>query len=130
MLQQTKEYASFLDELKNYKNLALQLPSRVSFPLFEVGLRIVNKEILNRIENFIFTVLSSFEEALRVNTQELCTNYEGILEKIGKTLNTAEEVVAMDSYKNRLLMDMATMQRKLGFNRKCVYFLLTQNCHE
>ena len=120
-----KEYAAFLDELKNFKNLALQLPYRVSFPLFEVGLRIVNKEILNRIENFIFTVLSSFEEALRVNTAELCSNYEVILERIGKTLTTAEEVVAMDNYKNRLLMDMATLQRKLAFNRKCVYFMLT-----
>ena len=72
VLSQTTEYAQFLGELKNYKNLAYQLPGRVSFPLFEVGLRIANKEIINRIENFIFIVLSSFEEALRVNTYELC----------------------------------------------------------
>jgi len=36
----------------------------------------------------------------------------------------------MENYKARLLMDMATLQRKLTFNRKCVYFLLTHNCHD
>ena len=47
----------------------------MAFPLFDVGLRIVNKEILNRIDNFIFTILSSYEEALRENTQDLCQQY-------------------------------------------------------
>jgi len=130
VLSQNVEYAAFLAELRNYKNLALQLPKRVAFPLFDVGLRIANKEIINRIDNFIFTILSSYEEALRENTQELCTQYEQIYEKIAKNVETAEEVVAMENYKSRLLMDMATLQRKLTFNRKCVYFLLTHNCHD
>lgn len=68
VLEQTADYAGFLAELKRYKALVLQLPEKISFPMFEVGLRIVNHELLRRIDQFIFTILSSFEDALADNS--------------------------------------------------------------
>lgn len=66
------EYANFIGEIKNFRSLAYQLPSRVSFPMFEVGLRIVNREIIERLSLFAYAILSSFEEALHENTREIC----------------------------------------------------------
>ena len=48
--------------------------------MFEVGLNIVNSEIKIRIEKFIFTVLTRFEEDLMDNTKDICGNYEEIQE--------------------------------------------------
>lgn len=72
----------------------------------------------------------SFESALENDTKDLCEQFEKIYEKLQKKLETAEAVVAMDQFKNRLLQDMAQIQRRLDFNKKSVFFLLTQNCHE
>jgi len=74
------KFAAFLAELRQYRYLALQLPQRVCFPMFEVGLNIVNSEIKIRIEKFIFTVLTRFEEDLMDNTKDICGNYEEIQE--------------------------------------------------
>ena len=36
----------------------------------------------------------------------------------------------METYKGSLLIKMNELQRKLDFNRKSLYFLVTQNCHD
>lgn len=130
VLGQMNEYASFIGEIRNYRNLAMQLPSRVAFPLFEVGLRIVNKELIERLDLFAFTILSSFEEALHANSLNLCKQYERWYEKLSTEVTTAEEVLQMETDKSRILIEMDKMQRELAFNNKCVFFLVTQNYHE
>ena len=126
-LERMKEFANILHELRVYRAMARQLPARIAFPLFEVGCSIVKEEIADRIKKFMIAILKCFEADLTEKTALLCDEFRGIAERLDKHLETAEEVVEMDNYKNNLLLDMAKLQRKLAFNRQCTFFLACQN---
>lgn len=103
------QYADFLSNLRRYRGMARQLPTRIAFPLFEVGCSIVKEEIQDRIKKFMIQVLKSFENDLSTKTAKLCEEFRQISEQLDKHLTTAQEVVEMDNYKNNLLLDMSKL---------------------
>jgi hypothetical protein len=129
-LERMKEFADFLHELRVNRAMVRQLPIRIAFPLFEVGCSIVKEELADRIKKFMIALLQCFQDDLTEKTAALCEEFRTIADYLDKTLETAEDVVEMDNYKNNLLLDMAKLQRKLAFNRTCTFFLACQNEYE
>lgn len=125
-----QEFANFLHELRIYRAMVRQLPARIAFPLFEVGCSIVKEELADRIKKFMISILKCFQDDLTEKTAGLCEEFRSIAEHLNKNLETAEDVIEMDNYKNNLLLDMAKLQRKLTFNRNCTFFLACQNEYE
>ena len=58
-------------------------------------------------------ILEKFESDLKVRAKEICKAFEAISEKYRERLTSAEEVVAMETYKNNLQLDMSQLQRNL-----------------
>ena len=96
------QYSEFLNELRRYRNLARELPERVAFPLFEVGTSIVKEEIQTRIDRYIVKILQKFEYDLSTRSENICGNFQEIADHYNKRLETAEDVVEIENYKNNL----------------------------
>lgn len=101
-----EQYSEFLNELRRYRNLARELPERVGFPLFEVGTAIVKEEIQSRIDKYIIKILWKFESDLKSRAQQICERFSEIACNYDKKLETAEDVIEIESYKNNLQLDM------------------------
>lgn len=54
-------FKTYLDEVRHYRCLVSQLPEKVAFPLFEVGLLQIKTELKNRVESLLYTLLSTLE---------------------------------------------------------------------
>lgn len=121
-----QDYSTFLNELRRYRALARELPERVAFPLFEIGTSLVKEEIQSRIDKYIISILWRFELDLKTRAKSICENFDEIAKFYDKTLETAEDVVEMDTYKNNLQLDMSLLQRNLATTRKCLFFLICQ----
>ena len=92
--------------------MARQLPVRIAFPLFEVGVSIVKDEIADRIKKFMVAILKCFEADLTDKTAALCEEFRSIAEYLDKNLENAEDVVEMDNYKNNLLHQILPYNHK------------------
>lgn len=57
---------------------------------------------------------------------QICENFEEIAKFYDKILESAEDVVEMETYKNNLQLDMSLLQRNLAETRKCLFFLICQ----
>ena len=55
---------------------------------------------------------------------QICENFEEIAKFYDKILESAEDVVEMETYKNNLQLDMSLLQRNLAETRKCLFFLI------
>ena len=88
-LERMTQYAEFLNTLRRYRGMARQLPTRIAFPLFEVGCSIVKEEIQDRIKKFMIEVLKSFEADLSDKTAKLCEEFQEISDELDKNLKTA-----------------------------------------
>ena len=55
-------FKSLLDECRLYRCLISQLPEKVHFPMFEVGLLQVKTELKERVEQMIYGLLSKLEQ--------------------------------------------------------------------
>lgn len=64
-----EQYSEFLNELRRYRKMAMELPERISFPLFEVGTSLVKEEIQSRIDKYMISILWKFECDLKVRAQ-------------------------------------------------------------
>jgi hypothetical protein len=62
--QKIDEFEKFVKEIHYYRTLVLQLPERAAFPLFEIGLFQVKKELMQRVESILHDLLSAFERDL------------------------------------------------------------------
>ena len=71
--------------------------------------RIVKEEIQQRIDNYIISTLWKFEQDLMVRAQSICQNFEEIAGNYDKVLETAEDVVEMETYKSNLQLDMTVL---------------------
>lgn len=69
------EYSRFLGELRRYRSMAWELPERVSFPMFEVGVALVKDEIQSRIEKYMVSILWKFENDLKVRSMGICETF-------------------------------------------------------
>lgn len=125
-LELMNEYSTFLNELRTFRAIARELPERVAFPLFEVGTALVKEEIQNRINKYIIAILRKFENDLKDQAKSIGENFQEIAVYYDKSLETAEDVVEMETYKNNLQLDMSILQRKLSSTRKCLFFLICQ----
>jgi len=96
------EYSNFLNELRRYRALARELPERVAFPLFEIGTGLVKEEIQSRIDKYIISILWKFECDLKTRAMQICENFDDIAKFYDKNLESAEDVVEMETYKNNL----------------------------
>ena len=96
------DYSAFLNELRKYRALARELPERIAFPLFEIGTAHVKVEIQRRIDKYIESILWKFECDLKVRAMKICENYQEIASFYNKALETAEDVVEMENYRNNL----------------------------
>ena len=54
------KFKSLLDECRLYRCLISQLPEKVHFPMFEIGLLQVKTEL--KVEQMIFSLLSKLEQ--------------------------------------------------------------------
>ena len=54
-------FRAFIEEVHLYRCLVSQLPEKVSFPMFEVGLLQVKTELKSRVESLLYLLLSKFE---------------------------------------------------------------------
>lgn len=77
-LSRLSDFAVFLNELRTYRALSLEIPERVAFPLFEVGTTIVKQEIQTRIDKFIYSVLWRFECDLKERSRGICGQFTEI----------------------------------------------------
>ena len=125
-LELMNEYSTFLNELRTFRAIARELPEPVAFPLFEVGTALVKEEIQNRINKYIIAILRKFENDLKDQAKSIGENFQEIAVYYDKSLETAEDVVEMETYKNNLQLDMSILQRKLSSTRKCLFFLICQ----
>ena len=112
-LELMDQYSDFLNELRRYRKMAMDLPERVCFPLFEIGTALVKEEIQQRIDNYIVNTLWKFEQDLKVRAQSICGSFEEIAGNYDKNLESAEDVVEMETYKSNLQLDMTVLQRNL-----------------
>jgi len=103
------EYSEFLNELRRYRAMARELPERVAFPLFEVGTSLVKEEIKARIDKYMISILWKFECDLKTKAHSICDTYEEIAREYDKSLETADQVVAMEAFKNNLTTDMQVL---------------------
>lgn len=55
----------------------------------------------------MISILWKFECDLKVRSMNICETFEKISVKYKERLTTAEEVVAMEQYKNNLQLDMS-----------------------
>ena len=82
--------------------MARELPERVGFPLFEVGTHIVKEEIQSRIDKYIIAILWNFETDLKNRAKQICERFAEIARRYDKKLETADDVIEIESFKNNL----------------------------
>lgn len=64
---------------------------------------------------------------MKGRAKSICERFDEIAKKYDKALQTAEDVIEMETYKNNLQLDMQVLQRNLAGTRKCLFFLVCQS---
>jgi hypothetical protein len=104
--------------------MCLQIPFKVSLPLFEVDLSLVREGLIKRLESIKNYLFGRFEKNLVSSSQAICARYREIALYLDRELKNAKEILEMDMYKNNLILEMTSLRDRIHANRQIIFFLV------
>ena len=121
MLQQ---YNIKVKELRRIERLVRKVPNAVFFSMFEVDCSIAKNQLLNNILALKNQVFLQIENQVIHNFKQICAQYDEIEKTLHDSLQSADDVVAMETYKNSLVVDLVVVLEKCNQNRKLLFYLV------
>jgi ElaB/YqjD/DUF883 family membrane-anchored ribosome-binding protein len=121
------QFKFYIDLLKQYRCLVSQIPEKLSFIFFEVGLMQPKIELRERVAFLLKHLLKRLEEDLTQQAKNIEQRVHGIISRLQTPLNDAHDVVEMDDFKNSLPEQIHEIQLMVEEQNKCTCFLFKNN---